>query len=93
MSDTVTSSETVAVVGCGQEFGGEHDEAALHDALRGLGVGLELVRWDDLSVDWRRYDAALIRTLQPLRSKPLGVGLVRRGRRARNREPLERYLC
>lgn len=40
----------------------EVDDAALHRALAARGARFECPVWDDPAVDWRRFDAVLIRT-------------------------------
>jgi glutathione synthase/RimK-type ligase-like ATP-grasp enzyme len=40
----------------------EVDDRALHAALAGAGVAFEQPVWNDPAVDWRRFDAVLIRT-------------------------------
>ncbi|MFN6147663.1 MAG: RimK family alpha-L-glutamate ligase [Planctomycetota bacterium] len=40
----------------------EVDDRALHAALAHAGVGFEQPVWSDPAVDWRRFDAVLIRT-------------------------------
>ena len=40
----------------------EVDDRALHAALTQAGVAFERPVWDDATVDWRRFDAVLVRT-------------------------------
>jgi len=38
------------------------DDGRLADALAELGIGAELIPWDDSRTDWRRFDAVVIRS-------------------------------
>ncbi|MCB9700981.1 MAG: hypothetical protein H6711_03755 [Myxococcales bacterium] len=52
----------VAIASCRDLPGWEVDDRPLYAALRGRGVDLEIIPWDDPMVNWADFDACLIRT-------------------------------
>lgn len=52
----------IALATCQNLPSWEIDDRPLHAALRGRGVDLEIVAWDDPAAAWASFDAALIRT-------------------------------
>jgi hypothetical protein len=52
----------IALATCSNLPAWEVDDQPMHDALRARGAAVDLVPWDDESVDWTTYDACLIRT-------------------------------
>ena len=40
----------------------DEDLAPLHDALRAAGVDSSIVEWDDTTIDWPRFDLAILRS-------------------------------
>jgi hypothetical protein len=52
----------VALVTARAARGLDGDEAPLHAALLAAGCSVEIVDWDDVSVDWRAFDVALLRS-------------------------------
>ncbi|KIG17637.1 hypothetical protein DB30_02912 [Enhygromyxa salina] len=52
----------IALATCSTLPSHEHDDRALHAALRGRGAVVKQPIWDDPSVDWSVFDAVLIRT-------------------------------
>jgi hypothetical protein len=52
----------VALATCAALPEGWEDERALAAELKRLGVGVEVVAWDDPAVDWGRYDRVVLRT-------------------------------
>ena len=52
----------LALATCSTVPAWEVDDRPLHDALAARGVEAPQIVWDDPHVDWRRFDAVLIRT-------------------------------
>jgi glutathione synthase/RimK-type ligase-like ATP-grasp enzyme len=52
----------IALATCAALPDWEKDDLPLHAALRALGVRLHQPVWDDPEVDWKQFDAVLIRT-------------------------------
>ncbi|MCB1570224.1 MAG: hypothetical protein KDI72_04035, partial [Xanthomonadales bacterium] len=52
----------IALVTAAVARGSDEDLAPLQDALQALEAEVSIVDWDDASVDWARFDAAVLRS-------------------------------
>ena len=55
-------SERIALVSSGRGLQVDPDLPLASAALRDAGLGVDLVRWDDATVDWAGYDLAVVRS-------------------------------
>jgi O-ureido-D-serine cyclo-ligase len=52
----------IALVTAVAAFALDEDLAPLQQALHAAGVDAPIVAWDDMTVSWRRFDAAVLRS-------------------------------
>jgi len=62
LSATTRADSRVALVTCDIFPDLWDDDVPLRDALRGRGLTVEAVRWDDSAADWAAYDLAVLRS-------------------------------
>ena len=63
-------STRIALATCGKQFVGEADDRPLLAALDARAIAYERPRWDDLSVDWARYGAVVLRSVWDYHDQP-----------------------
>lgn len=73
----------VAIVTATSAFGNDRDTAPLCEALAAIGIATDHVAWDDPTVSWGRFDAAVLRSPWNYSSqRPAFVTWARRAARA-----------
>lgn len=73
----------VAIVTAISAFGADRDTAPLCDALASIGISGEHVAWDDPTVSWARFDAAVLRSpWDYTQRRPAFIDWARRAARA-----------